>query len=167
PDQTAFLVQLYQSDPTVATAFTLAQAFGQLLRGLEGSQRLEHWKAAVRASGNVEPIGFVDGLADDAEAVANGCTVSWSNGIVEGFINKVKWIKRSSYGQAGFSLLHRRVRLASGCLGTIGQRSETSLLPKVCISSLSSCRLHRVHTDGRCSSKECLTNGCHIRHLWC
>jgi transposase len=111
PDQTAFLDRLCQSDPTVATAFTLAQAFGQLLRGLEGAQRLEHWKAAVRASGIVELIGFVDGLADDAEAVANGCTESWSNGMVEGFVNKVKWIKRSSYGQAGFSLLQRRVLL--------------------------------------------------------
>ena len=29
--------------------------------------------------------------------------------MVEGFINKVKWIKRSSYGQAGFALLQRRV----------------------------------------------------------
>jgi transposase len=53
----------------------------------------------------------VEGLADDAEAVVNGCTESWSNGMTEGFINKVKWIKRSSYGQAGFPLLQRRVLL--------------------------------------------------------
>jgi transposase len=32
-------------------------------------------------------ISFVDGLAEDAEAVANGCSESWSNGMVEGFIN--------------------------------------------------------------------------------
>jgi len=50
-------------------------------------------------------------LADDAEAVANGCSMTWSNGMVEGFVNKVKWIKRSSYGQAGFPLLQRRVLL--------------------------------------------------------
>ncbi len=111
PDQTAFLDQLCHSDPTAATAFTLARAFGQLLRKREGPQRLEDWKAAVRASGIVELIGFVNGLADDAEAVANGCTESWSNGTVEGFVNKVKWIKRSSYGQAGFPLLQRRVLL--------------------------------------------------------
>jgi transposase len=60
-----------------------------------------------------ELIGFVEGLADDAEAVLNGCTESWSNGMVEGFVNKVKWIKRSSYGQAGFPLLQRRVLLHS------------------------------------------------------
>jgi len=98
--------------------------------------RLEQWKAAVRASGIAELIAFVDGLADDAEAVANGCSMTWSNGMVEGFVNKVKWIKRSSYGQAGFPLLQRRVRLASGCSGTGKQRSETTLFPEVCISSL-------------------------------
>ena len=59
----------------------------------------------------MELIDFVEGLADDAEAVVNGCTESWSNGMVEGFVNKVKWIKRSSYGQAGFPLLQRRVLL--------------------------------------------------------
>ena len=31
--------------------------------------------------------------------------------MVEGFVNKVKWIKRSSYGQAGFPLLQHRVLL--------------------------------------------------------
>jgi hypothetical protein len=73
----------------------------------EGQVCLEQWKAAVRTSGIAELIAFVDGLADDAEAVANGCSMTWSNGMVEGFVNKVKWIKRSSYGQAGFPLLLR------------------------------------------------------------
>ena len=82
-------------------------------RKREGQGRLEQWKAAVQASGIAELIAFVDGLADDAEALANGCTLTWSNGMTEGFVNNVKWIKRSSYGQAGFPLLQRRVLLHS------------------------------------------------------
>lgn len=109
--QTAYLDQLIQSNETIAVVFTLAQDFGRLLRKREGQARLEQWKATVRASGIAELIAFVDGLADDAEAVANGCSLTWSNGMVEGFVNKVKWIKRSSYGQAGFPLLQRRVLL--------------------------------------------------------
>jgi transposase len=124
PGQTAFLDQLSQSDPTVATACTLAQAFGQLLHKLEGAARLDHWKAAVLASGIPELISFVDGLADDAQAVANGCTEPWSNGMVEGFITKVKWIKRSSYGQAGFPLLQRRVLLHPAQQATTGRHPE-------------------------------------------
>jgi len=110
-DQTLFIDQLCKSDPTAATVYHLAQAFGSLLRNREGKPGLEQWKAAVRASGIAELRAFMEGLADDADAVVNGCTESWSNGMVEGFVNKVKWIKRSSYGQAGFPLLQRRVLL--------------------------------------------------------
>ncbi|SRR5579884_1476858 len=78
---------------------------------MEPMQRRLQWKADVRASGIAELIAFVDGLDDDAEAVANGCSLTWSNGMVEGFVNKVKWIKRSLYGQAGFPLLQRRILL--------------------------------------------------------
>ncbi len=57
----------------------------------------------------VDPtVATVGGLTDNAEAIANACTHAWSNGMVEGFNHKLKWIKRSSYGQAGFPLLQRR-----------------------------------------------------------
>ena len=69
--------------------------------------------------------------------------------MVEGFVNKVKWIKRSSYGQAGFPLLQRRVRLASGCWATAKQRSETALFPEVCFSCLTGNKRHQVYTDGQ------------------
>ncbi len=110
-EQIAFIDQIVSRDPTIATAFTLTQEFGQLLRKLQGVQRLEQWKAAVRVSGIRELIRFVEGLADDETAVANACTESSSNGMVEGFNAKVKLIKRTSYGQAGFPLLQRRVLL--------------------------------------------------------
>ena len=97
---------------------TEAFAFGSVLRNLEGKPGLEKWKAAVRVSGIPELVDFMEGLADDAEAVVNGCTESWNNGMVEGFVNKVKWIKRSSYGQAGFPLLQRRVLLHPSNLAT-------------------------------------------------
>ena len=79
--------------------------------GLQGRTGLEKWKAAVRASGIPELIDFMEGLADDADAVVNGCTESWNNGMVEGFGNYVKWLKRSGYGRAGFPLLQRRILL--------------------------------------------------------
>jgi hypothetical protein len=75
-EQAAYLDQLIQSNETIAVVFTLAQDFGRLLRKREGQVRLEQWKATVRASRIAELIAFVDGLADDAEAVANGCSLS-------------------------------------------------------------------------------------------
>ena len=110
-EQIAFIEQIVSQDSMVATAWTLTQEFGQLLRKLEGKSRLEQWKAAVHSSGITELIRFVDGLTADEAAVTNACTEPWSNGMVEGFNQKVKLIKRSSYGQAGFPLLQRRVLL--------------------------------------------------------
>src|SRR5207248_11251787 len=128
-----YLEGLIQSNEPVAIVFTLAQDFGRLLRKREGQVRLEQWKAAVRTSGIAELIAFVDRLADDAEAIANGCSLTWSNGMVEGFVNKVKWIKRSSYGQAGFPLLQRRVLLHATQKPTSGkgrrQRNPASSKP--------------------------------------
>lgn len=95
-EQTAYLDQLTQSNEAIAVVFKLAQDFGSLLRKHVGRIHLEQWKAAVQASGIAELIAFVDGLADDAQAVANGCSMTWNNGMVEGFVNKVKGIKRSS-----------------------------------------------------------------------
>lgn len=123
-DQTTFIDQLCKSDATAATVCNLAQTFGSVLRHLEGKSGLEKWKAAVRVSGIAELVDFVEGLADDAEAVVNGCSESWSNGMVEGFVNQVKWIKRSSYGQAGFPLLQRRVLLHPRLSGTVKRRRK-------------------------------------------
>ncbi len=81
-DQTMFIDQLCKSDPTAATAYTLAQEFGSLLRHREGKAGWEKWKAAVHRSGIAELRDFVEGLADDAEAVINGCSESWNNGMV-------------------------------------------------------------------------------------
>ena len=56
----------------------------------------------------------------------NACTESWNNGMVEGFVNKVKWIKRSSYGQAGFPLLQHRVLLHPHARGPRRRRAKCS-----------------------------------------
>jgi hypothetical protein len=74
-DQTLFIDQFCKSDPLAATVYEIAQAFGTLLRNLEGKSGLEKWKARVRASGIPELIDFMEGLADDAEAVVNGTTL--------------------------------------------------------------------------------------------
>jgi hypothetical protein len=49
--------------------------------------------------------GFVNGLLNDYEAIKNAITLPWSNGRVEGHINKLKTIKRQMYGRTGFNLI--------------------------------------------------------------
>jgi transposase len=55
---------------------------------------------------------FARGLLADIEAVENGIKMSWSNGPVEGHVNRIKSIKRQMYGRASFELLRRKVILS-------------------------------------------------------
>jgi transposase len=54
---------------------------------------------------------FAHGLRDDYAAVKAGVTVPWSNGPVEGHINRLKMLKRQMFGRARLDLLgHRFLR---------------------------------------------------------
>ncbi len=55
---------------------------------------------------------FIHGLRVDYDAVKAAITSIWSNGQVEGQVNKLKFIKRQMYGRASFDLLRKRVLLA-------------------------------------------------------
>jgi transposase len=53
------------------------------------------------------------GLQDDLSAVTAGLTLTWSNGVTEGQIHRLKLLKRQGYGRAGFALLRQRVLQAA------------------------------------------------------
>lgn len=72
-------------------------------------EHLDAWLENVRVSQIRELQGFVAGVERDKKAVKAGLTLPQSNGMVEGNINKLKLIKRMSYGRAFFVLLRQRV----------------------------------------------------------
>jgi transposase len=71
----------------------------QLRQWIEGAMHCE-FGAVVR---------FAYGLQKDISAVAAAVDTSWSNGQVEGQVNRLKTLKRQMYGRAGFELLRARV----------------------------------------------------------
>jgi transposase len=107
-DERADLEELCQASSKLATLHTLVQSFGQIVRQREG-HRLEDWKQQVAESGLAEVQRFAKGLERDKEAVLAGLTVVHSNAQAEGFVNKLKLIKRQGYGRASFPLLRQRV----------------------------------------------------------
>ena len=52
---------------------------------------------------------FVKRLRQDLDAVKNAVTYRWSNGPVEGQINRMKALKRQMYVRAGVELLRARM----------------------------------------------------------
>lgn len=102
------LQELCQENAEFAALHHLAQAFGQIVRKREGDQ-LPDWIQQVKASSFRVVKRFVNGLQRDHEEVLAGLTEIYSNGQVEGFVNKLKLIKRMGYGRASFPLLRQRV----------------------------------------------------------
>ena len=112
PEQQAYLDRLRQADEVVASAYHLTQDFATLVRE-RGGDRLDAWLAAVDVGAVPALRRFATGLRADLEAVRAGLTERWSNGPTEGFVNKLKVVKRQAYGRAGFAVLRRRVMWAA------------------------------------------------------
>ena len=83
--------------------------------------------------------------------------------MVEGFVNKVKWIKRSSYGQAGFALREppreARIRLLDNGSAKIRDDALSASLHCLPLLRQAAPGLHQWPLQQR---SLCLTNGCLI-----
>jgi transposase len=105
------LTQLMAQQADRAETVVLAREFAECVRTRQ-PERLESWlaRATTRALRAVQR--FAQGLRDDDEAVKAGVTLPWSNGPVEGHINRLKLVKRQMFGRARLDLLRRRFLLA-------------------------------------------------------
>ena len=102
------LGKLRQLHPEVDRAYDLVQQFALMLRSRTGAH-LDAWLAQAVSSKLPELQSFAAGIEKDKEAVRNGLTWAINNGMVEGFVTKLKLIKRTMYGRASFALLRKRV----------------------------------------------------------
>ena len=106
------LALIRQASPSAEAAYCLAQAFMQMIREHSGHQ-LEAWLSLAEESTLPEFKSFANGIQQDKAAVLAGLTLPWSNGPLEGHVNRLKLIKRSMYGRAKLRLLRQRVLRSS------------------------------------------------------
>lgn len=106
------LVQLIQQSPELGEAVALAQDFASLVRRRQPTE-LESWLARA-ATCSLPPFRrFARGLRADYAAVQSAVTLPWSQGPIEGHINRLKLLKRQMFGRARLDLLARRFLLAT------------------------------------------------------
>jgi transposase len=67
------------------------------------------WITEVQQNGVKELRAFAKGLLKDASAVRTGLSLSWSNGPTEGFVHRLKLLKRQADGRAGVDFLRHRL----------------------------------------------------------
>ena len=72
-------------------------------------EQLDAWLAFAEASHLEVFESFITAVQQDKDAVLAGLTLPWSNGPLEGNVNRLKLIKRSMYGRTEIDLLKHRV----------------------------------------------------------
>jgi transposase len=99
--------RLVNVNAEIATADGLVQRFATMVR-MRQADRLDDWLDDAAVCDIDELKGLAKSLKQDYAAVRASLTLPWSNGPVEGHINRLKLIKRSMYGRAGMVLLRKR-----------------------------------------------------------
>ena len=97
--------------------------------GAKRASDLDGWIARTGEIGAPREVrAFADALLKDEAAVRAALSLPWSNGQVEGQVNRLNLIKRMMYGRGGFELLRRRVLHRPPLAG---QQSATVTVPSI------------------------------------
>lgn len=107
-EQRAFVETLCQKSVQAKKTRELALGFKKMITERQ-AERFDGWLQAASNSGVRELESFARTLGWDYDAVAAALKYEWSQGQVEGQINKLKLIKKQMYGKANFDLLRQRV----------------------------------------------------------
>jgi transposase len=108
PDQQRQLDQICQACKDLSLAYELSQDFLGILKERRAYE-LKDWIRAAKNSHITELKSFAKSVQQDYAAVYAACSLPWSQGQVEGQINRLKCLKRQMYGRAQFDLLRLRV----------------------------------------------------------
>ncbi len=99
------VAHLLDQVPPVAAAITVAKQLNALLRRKTSESLTQILDAA-----NATPLrDFAVGLRRDINAIQAALDLPWTTSPVEGQINRLKMLKRTMHGRAGFQLLRARV----------------------------------------------------------
>ncbi len=103
-------MSLKTKNPSLKEGIELALNFISLVNQKK-SEKLDSWLNQAYNS-VLSPFNrFAKSLIEDYQAVKAAVTMRWSNGQVEGQINRLKMLKRQMYGRAKLDLLTRRFLL--------------------------------------------------------
>jgi transposase len=108
PEEQKYVEKLTEISPEIKTAQALAIELYEIVKGRK-REKFDAWIELARQSKLPEMQGFLQGLNKDINAVKAALEYEWSNGQVEGQVNRLKTIKRQMYGRANFDLLRAKV----------------------------------------------------------
>jgi transposase len=102
------LEHLCQASSDLHTIYLFSQEFVTMLKERQ-AEALHGWLKRVKVSHVAELTSFANGISRDYAAVYAACSRSESNGITEGHVNRLKFLKRQMFGRAHLDLLRVKV----------------------------------------------------------
>ncbi len=107
-DEMKTLTRMITTDEKIDVARTLGLEFFNMVQQRK-QDALDQWIDHASQCGIGTIKSFAKGISKDVDAVRAALSLEWSNGQVEGQVNRLKLIKRKMYGRANFDLLRKRV----------------------------------------------------------
>ena len=107
-DEKVFLRSLFLENARLEKIYRLTQTFQQMI-SQKMPELFDGWLEEVENCGVKKLQNFALGLRQDYDAVKAALSCEWSNGQVEGQVNRLKTIKHQMYGRANFDLLRQKV----------------------------------------------------------
>ncbi len=106
--QQQHIEHICQASSDLRAVYLLSQEFVTLLRERQ-AEALDSWLKRAKACHVTELASFVNGIRRDYAAVRAAFSSKWSNGITEGHVNRLKFLKRQMFGRAHLDLLRVKV----------------------------------------------------------
>ena len=100
-----FIARLIGDEPELGIALDWAKRLNALLR----RKTVEKLDDVLNAAAGTMLGRFAAGLRRDFDAINAALELPWTTSPVEGQISRIKMLKRTMYGRAGFELLRARV----------------------------------------------------------
>ena len=100
--------QALKKYPTLSGLYALVKDFYGAIFSKK-PEKIDSWIESAKKYDIPELQTFVEGLLKDLQAIKNGITYPYNNGLAEGSVNKIKVIKRIMYGRSSFDLLKAKV----------------------------------------------------------
>lgn len=102
------LKAVLEKNPILSEIYDIVKSFKEILSNKD-PDRLDNWIEKAKSLNLPDVNKFIKGITRDIDSVRNSITYTYSNGLAEGSVNKIKVIKRIMYGRCNFETLRRKV----------------------------------------------------------
>jgi transposase len=104
-EERVFITQMLDAEPALDVAVTWAKRLNKLLQ----RRAVDNLDEVLAAAAGTLFGKFATSLRRDFDAINAALMLPWTTSPVEGQISRIKMLKRTMYGRAGFELLRARV----------------------------------------------------------